>query len=152
MTESEYFVKIKTTSGQEAARLRNDQKQVLRCHQGFFLCLHCLVFCCLWLHSLLFSCPFSLSFFTRSDHSHSSPSRSFSYPENHRLSQSSKGSPGGSDGIESAHRTGDMGWIPGSGRSPGEGNGNPLQYSCLGIPMDRGTLWATVHGVTKSPK
>ena len=45
---------------------------------------------------------------------------------------------------------GDMGSIPGSGRSPGEGNGNPLQYSCLGNPMDRGAWWATVHGVTKS--
>ena len=39
--------------------------------------------------------------------------------------------------------------IPGSGRSPGEGNGNPLQYSCLGNPMDRGAWWPTVHGVTK---
>ena len=45
---------------------------------------------------------------------------------------------------------GDPGLIPGSGRSPGEGNGNPLQYSCLGNPMDRGAWWATVHGVTKS--
>ena len=39
--------------------------------------------------------------------------------------------------------------IPGSGRSPGEGNGNPLQYSCLGNPMDRGACWAAVHGVSK---
>ena len=45
---------------------------------------------------------------------------------------------------------GDMGSIPGSGRSPGEGNGNPLQYPCLENPMDRGAWWATVHGVTKS--
>ena len=43
---------------------------------------------------------------------------------------------------------GDTGSIPGWGRSPGEGNGNPLQYSCLKIPMDRGVCWATVHGVT----
>ena len=43
----------------------------------------------------------------------------------------------------------DMGSIPESGRSPGEGNGNPLQCSCLGNPMDRGAWWATVHGVTK---
>ena len=42
------------------------------------------------------------------------------------------------------------GQIPGSGRSPGEGNGNPLQYSCLGNPMDRGAWLATVHGVAKS--
>ena len=44
----------------------------------------------------------------------------------------------------------DVGSIPGSGRSPGEGNGNPLQYSCLGNLMDRGVWWATAHGVTKS--
>ena len=44
---------------------------------------------------------------------------------------------------------GDPGSIPGTGRSPGEGNGNPLQYSCLGNPMDRGARWATVLGVTK---
>ena len=44
-----------------------------------------------------------------------------------------------------------MGLIPGSGRSPGEGNGNPLQYSCLGNSMDRGAWWTTVHGVAKSP-
>ena len=42
-----------------------------------------------------------------------------------------------------------MGSIPGLGRSPGEGNGNLLQYSCLGNPMDRGAWWATVHGVAK---
>ena len=45
---------------------------------------------------------------------------------------------------------GDMGSIPGSGRSPGEGNGNPLQYSCLGNPVHRGTWWATVQRVAKS--
>ena len=44
----------------------------------------------------------------------------------------------------------DMGSIPGLGRSPGEGNGNPLQYSYLENPMDRGSWQATVHGVTKS--
>ena len=44
----------------------------------------------------------------------------------------------------------DVGSIPGSGRYPGEGNGNPLQYSCLGNPMDRGAWWATVHVVAKS--
>ena len=45
---------------------------------------------------------------------------------------------------------GDLCPIPGLGRSPGGGNGHPLQYSCLENPMDRGALWATVHGVTKS--
>ena len=45
---------------------------------------------------------------------------------------------------------GDLGSIPGSGRSPGEGNGSSLQYSCLGNLMDRGTWQATVHGVAKS--
>ena len=48
------------------------------------------------------------------------------------------GFPGGSVGKESACNEGDLGLIPGSGRSPGLGNGNPLQYSCLGNPMDRG--------------
>ena len=56
----------------------------------------------------------------------------------------------GSDGKASAHNAGDPSSIPGSGRSPGEGNGNPLQYSCLENSMDGGTWWATVHGVTKS--
>ena len=45
---------------------------------------------------------------------------------------------------------GDLGSVPGSGRSPGEGSGNPLQYSCLENPTDRGAWWATVHGVAKS--
>ena len=58
-----------------------------------------------------------------------------------------KGFPGGSDGKESACSAGDLGLIPGWGRSPGEGNGNPLQYSCLGNPMDGGAWQATVHGV-----
>ena len=44
---------------------------------------------------------------------------------------------------------GDIGSVPGTGRSPGEGNGNPLQYSCLGNPTDRGAWRATVHGVAK---
>ena len=58
--------------------------------------------------------------------------------------------PGGSEGKASAYNARDLGSIPGSGRSPGEGNGNPLQYSCLENPMD-GEAWeATVHGVTKS--
>ena len=47
-------------------------------------------------------------------------------------------------------KAGDRGSIPGSGRTPGERNGNPLQYSCLENPMDRGAQWATVHRVTKS--
>ena len=58
--------------------------------------------------------------------------------------------PGGSDGKASAYNVGDLGSIPGSGRFPGEGNGNPLQYSCLENPMDGGAWCATVHGVTKS--
>ena len=50
----------------------------------------------------------------------------------------------------SAYNAGDPGSIAGSGRSPGEGNGNLLHYSCLENPMDRGAWWATVHGVTES--
>ena len=56
----------------------------------------------------------------------------------------------GSDSKASAYSVGDLGSIPGLGRSPGEGNGNPLQYSCLENPMDGGTWWATVQGVAKS--
>ena len=59
------------------------------------------------------------------------------------------GFPGGSDGKASASNAGDPGLILGSGRSPGEGKGNPLQYSCLEDPMDRGVWQATVHGVTR---
>ena len=58
--------------------------------------------------------------------------------------------PGGSEVKASACNMGDLGSIPGSGRSPGEGNGNPLQYSCLENPMDKEAWWATVHGVAKS--
>ena len=54
------------------------------------------------------------------------------------------GLPGGSDSKESSCNAGDLGPIFGLGRSPGEENGNPLQYSCLKNPMDRGALWATV--------
>ena len=60
------------------------------------------------------------------------------------------GFPGGSVGKESACNAEDLGSIPGLGRSPGEGNGNPLQYSCRENSMDRGARWAIVHRVTKS--
>ena len=60
------------------------------------------------------------------------------------------GFPGGSEVKVSACNAGGLGSIPGSGRSPGEGNGNPLQYSCVENPMDGGAWWATVHGVAKS--
>ena len=63
---------------------------------------------------------------------------------------SSSGSDWFSDGKASARNEGDLGSIPESGSSPGEGNGNPLQYSCLENPMDEGAWWATVPGVTKS--
>ena len=59
------------------------------------------------------------------------------------------GFPGGSDGKESTCNAGKPGSIPGWGRSPGEGNGNAIYYSCLENSMDRGAWWATVHGVTK---
>ena len=57
--------------------------------------------------------------------------------------------PGGSDSKASVYDEGDPGLIPGSGRSPGEGNSNPLQYFCLENPMNRGAWRAIVHGVTK---
>ena len=61
-----------------------------------------------------------------------------------------KGFPGGSDGKESAYNAGEWNLTSGSGRSPGGGHGNPLQYSCLDIPMDRGAWQAIVPGVAKS--
>ena len=60
------------------------------------------------------------------------------------------GFPGGSEVKVSACNVGHLGSIPGLGRSPGEGNGNPLQYFCLENPTDGGAWWATVHGVAKS--
>ena len=60
------------------------------------------------------------------------------------------GFPGGSEVKASASNAGDLGSIPGSGRCPGEGNGNPLQCSCLENPMDGGAWWAPVHRVAKS--
>ena len=60
------------------------------------------------------------------------------------------GFPGGSVGKESACNARDLGLIPGLGRTPGGGHGNPLQYSCLKNPMDRGAWQAAVHGVEKS--
>ena len=60
------------------------------------------------------------------------------------------GFPGGSDSKESACSTENQGSIPGLGRSPGAGSGNPLHYSCVGNPTDRGAQWAIVHGVAKS--
>ena len=58
----------------------------------------------------------------------------------------------GSDGEDSACSAGGLGSTPGSGRSPGEGNGNPLPHSCLEDSMDRGAWWAAVHGVSEYPK
>ena len=60
-----------------------------------------------------------------------------------------RGFPGGSDGKQFACNAGDPGVTPGWGRYPGEGNGNSLQYSCLGNPMDRGAWRATIYGATK---
>ena len=60
------------------------------------------------------------------------------------------GFPVGSEGKESAYNLGDPALIPGSETFPGEGNGNPLRYSCLENPMDRGASWAVVHRVAKS--
>ena len=64
--------------------------------------------------------------------------------------QAQRGLPYSSNGKDSAYNAGDLGLIPGSERSPGGGHGNPLQYSGLENPMDRGAWQATVHGVTKN--
>ena len=66
------------------------------------------------------------------------------------FNDNSLGFPGAQMVKKSTCSTGDLGSVPGLGRSPGRGHGNPLQYSCLENPMDRGAWWATVHGVTKS--
>ena len=76
-----------------------------------------------------------------------------SSPESHMMYSTYLGFPGGPSGKESASQSEDirdMGSIPGSGRSPGGGNGNPLWYSCLENPMDIGAWQAMVHQVTKS--
>ena len=62
----------------------------------------------------------------------------------------SMGFPGSSDGKKSACNAGDWGLIPGLGRSPGEANGYPLQYSCLENPRDGGAWWAAIYGVAQS--
>ena len=66
-----------------------------------------------------------------------------------QLLKHQKHSTGSSDSKVSACNAGDLGLIPGSGRTLGGGHGNPLQYSCLENPMDRGAWWATVHGGPK---
>ena len=66
------------------------------------------------------------------------------------LPNATSGFPGGSVSKESTYTAGDLSPIPGLGRSPGGGHGNPLQYSCLENPMDRGAWQAAVHGVAKS--
>ena len=82
------------------------------------------------------------------------------YPEGMRMKKSEilvlgimciikEGFASGSEAKNLPANAGDMGWIPGSGRSLGEGNGILLQYSCLGNPMDRGALWSRVHSVGK---
>ena len=67
-----------------------------------------------------------------------------------KLYKKKKGFPGSSDSKESARDAGNVGSIPELGRSPGEGNGNQLQYSCLENSMDRGAWQAIVHGLAKS--
>ena len=67
-----------------------------------------------------------------------------------RQHKAEMGLPGGSDSKESACNAGDVDSIPELGRSPGDGNGNPLQYSCLENSMDRGAWQAAIHGVAKS--
>ena len=67
-----------------------------------------------------------------------------------RILKYKKGFPGGSVEKNPSANAGDLGWIPGTGRSPGEGTGNTLQHPCLGNPMDRKAWWATVQGVAES--
>ena len=75
---------------------------------------------------------------------------SFTLPLLNARVSKDRGFPGGSDGKASAYNAGDLGSIPGLGRSPREETGNPLQYSCLENPMDGGAWWATVNGIANS--
>ena len=110
---------------------------------GFSLCPHTWPFVCVYTERSLVFLPLL--------NKDTSPVRSGLHPmTSFSLKYLLKGFPGGSDGKESTCNVGDPGSILGSGRSPGEGNGNPLQCCCLENSMDRGTWWATVHGVTKS--
>ena len=88
--------------------------------------------------------PWEIGKFPSSFHSHRAISYDFSYPN-----ISWRGFYGGSVVKNPPTKVGDLGSIPGSGRYPRKGIDNPLQYSCLGSPMDRGVWWATVHGVAK---
>ena len=72
------------------------------------------------------------------------------WPDINSDSVMGRGSPGGPGGKESSRNAGDLGSIPGSGKFPGDGNGDPLQYVCLGNPMARGTWWVTVYRAAKS--
>ena len=76
--------------------------------------------------------------------------QNFKYVKQKKMQRSLGFLGGGSDGKEFAYNAGDPGLIPGLRRSSGEGNGYPLQYSCLENPTDGGAWWATVHGVTRS--
>ena len=95
--------------------------------------------------SLLYELPGKLWASSRSSFLHSGQQRRI----NRRVFKT-VGFPGGSDGKASACIVGDLGSTTGLGRSPAEGNGNPLQYSCLENSMDGEAWWATVHGVAKS--
>ena len=76
--------------------------------------------------------------------------KAITHTHTHTHTQYMQGFPGGSAGKEFAYKAGDVGLIPGSGRSPGGGHDNPLRYSCLENPMDRGALQATVHSISKN--
>ena len=81
---------------------------------------------------------------------HSLRARSWERTDIHTCIAESLGyTPSGSDGKESAYNARDLGSIPGLDKSPGEGNGYPLQYSCMENSMDRESWWATVHGITR---
>ena len=117
-----------------------------------------LITCLRWcLSASLLSSYFFLPLFQTKDTIWKEETTSSAHVQSEELRSSSSkaslvawGFPGGSEVKASARNSGDPGSIPGSGRSPGEGNGNPLQYSCLENPMEGGAWWATFHGVAKS--
>ena len=111
--------------------------------QDYFLQLHAYIQLCSDLSSQF------LSFLLTEEKAFLLSSFQMIFPHSIKLSKE-RSFPSDLDCKESACHIGDAGSIPGSGRSPGGGNGNPLQYSCVGKPVDRGAWRATVHGVTKS--
>ena len=116
---------------------------------NLYFCHLCLLFYCLFYHHLLLD-KFSTGQGPYLSHSFPPYLNTYCHTRAFNSKHLIHSFSGGSDSKESACHVGELGSILGSGRSPGEGNGNPLQYSCVEKSMDRGAWWATVHGLAES--